>query len=381
MMFVERSVRCSAPVRPRRCTVSVSASPSRMDAAAPGWSRSSDPASRCSTRSARSAESRSHVSRNALPTEACRRSGRWPSTFRHLCTYQRCTTPREPNTSVTARRSPGAPSMTNNNVRSVGKPRVTMSLNRPVVTAVVSVAPSRRPSTCSGPRRRSPTRSPCSGPGTPCRPCRPPAGPVPPKAARETPEALRRQRHEPPRHRTARCPPLGHVRQHWVQRARVPPQRHPGRDRGQRVLVQRGGLPRPIRSSPAVLRQRRSAPPAAARRPDARRALPDCPRSHRATPSARPGGAPSGHTAGTGLRSSEALRRASADVTRRPREPSPTRRATVASAVYGRTPAGATGAASTCREMTAPGSRADDQRGPREITRRRGHRRRGRCAC
>ena len=48
MRFVVRSVRCKAPVRPRRCTVSVSSSPSRMDAAAPGWSRSSDPASRSS---------------------------------------------------------------------------------------------------------------------------------------------------------------------------------------------------------------------------------------------------------------------------------------------------------------------------------------------
>ena len=75
-MFVVRSVRCSAPVRPRRCTVSVSSSPSatggrasrrRIDAAAPGWSRSSDPASRASTRAARSAESRFHASRNALP--------------------------------------------------------------------------------------------------------------------------------------------------------------------------------------------------------------------------------------------------------------------------------------------------------------------------
>ena len=41
--------------------------------------------------------------------------------------------------------------MTNSNVRSVGRPRVTRSLNRPVVTAAVSVAPSRRPSTCFRP--------------------------------------------------------------------------------------------------------------------------------------------------------------------------------------------------------------------------------------
>ena len=41
--------------------------------------------------------------------------------------------------------------MTNSNVRSVGSPRVTRSLSRPVVTAAVSVAPSRRPSTCFRP--------------------------------------------------------------------------------------------------------------------------------------------------------------------------------------------------------------------------------------
>ncbi len=46
--------------------------------------------------------------------------------------------------------------MTNNNVRSVGKPRVTRSLNRPVVTAAVSVAPSRRPSTCFRPAASTP---------------------------------------------------------------------------------------------------------------------------------------------------------------------------------------------------------------------------------
>ena len=41
--------------------------------------------------------------------------------------------------------------MTNSNVRSVGSPRVTRSLSRPVVTAAVSEAPSRRPSTCFRP--------------------------------------------------------------------------------------------------------------------------------------------------------------------------------------------------------------------------------------
>ena len=42
MMFVVRSVRCSGPVRPKRSTVRVSSSPSRMDPAVPGCSSSSD---------------------------------------------------------------------------------------------------------------------------------------------------------------------------------------------------------------------------------------------------------------------------------------------------------------------------------------------------
>ena len=41
--------------------------------------------------------------------------------------------------------------MTNSNVGSVGRPRVTRSLSRPLATAAVSVAPSRSPSTCLQP--------------------------------------------------------------------------------------------------------------------------------------------------------------------------------------------------------------------------------------
>ena len=59
------------------------------------------------------------------------------------------------------------------------------------------------------------------------------------------------------------------------------PLQHP-RHRGQRVLVQRVACRGPFRSSPAGLRRRRSAPAAAAPRPAARRAPPDCPRSRRA---------------------------------------------------------------------------------------------------
>ena len=66
------------------------------------------------------------------------------------------------------------------------------------------------------------------------------------RPAKKRLEALCRQRHEPPRHRAARRRPLGHVGRHRVQRARVPARRHPGDDRGQRVLVQRVGGRRPL---------------------------------------------------------------------------------------------------------------------------------------
>ena len=58
-----------------------------MDAAAPGWSRSSEPANRFSIRAARSADSRSQTSRNALPTDACSRSGRWAEHVAQLVSF------------------------------------------------------------------------------------------------------------------------------------------------------------------------------------------------------------------------------------------------------------------------------------------------------
>ena len=69
---------------------------------------------------------------------------------------------------------------------------------------------------------------------------------LPQRPAEKRLQALCRQRHEPPRHRAARRRPLGHVGRHRVQRARVPARRHPGDDRGQRVLVQRVGGRRPL---------------------------------------------------------------------------------------------------------------------------------------
>ena len=192
--------------------------------------------------------------RPTLPTNhrhACAvtgsRSGRWPMTFLHLWTWQRCTTPREPKTSVMARRSPVAPSMTNSNVRSVGSPRVTRSLSRPVVTAAVSVAPSRRPSTCFRPCVSIPQRDHHAVvPEDLAVDADHPQVQLAQRPAEKRLEALFRQRHEPPQHGTARRRPLGHLGRYRVQRARVPARRHPGGDRGQCVLVQRVGGRRPL---------------------------------------------------------------------------------------------------------------------------------------
>ena len=118
MMFVVRNVRWSAPVRPRRCTVSVSSNPSRMDAAAPGCSRSSDLASRSSTRAARC--------RIQVPRIPQRLADRDVQPLGEMADDV------PPLMDLAAlhhgenrrRRSPAAPSMTSN-VRSVGSPRVT----------------------------------------------------------------------------------------------------------------------------------------------------------------------------------------------------------------------------------------------------------------
>ena len=51
-------------------------------------------------------EGKQAATRDLEKHPACSRSGRWPMTFLYLWTWQRCTTPREPKTSVMARRSP-----------------------------------------------------------------------------------------------------------------------------------------------------------------------------------------------------------------------------------------------------------------------------------
>ncbi|VBA34990.1 hypothetical protein LAUMK35_05838 [Mycobacterium pseudokansasii] len=57
MVLVERTVRARAGGTPRRSTVSVSSSPSRRDAAAPGWVRSNSVANACSAAWASNADS------------------------------------------------------------------------------------------------------------------------------------------------------------------------------------------------------------------------------------------------------------------------------------------------------------------------------------
>ena len=64
------------------------------------------------------------ASASARPTLACMSSGRCSSTFLRLCTWQRCTRALAPKTSVIARRSALAPSITHSRIRSAFKPAV-----------------------------------------------------------------------------------------------------------------------------------------------------------------------------------------------------------------------------------------------------------------
>ena len=225
-----------------------------MDAAAPGWSRSSEPANRFSTRAARSADSRSQASRNALPTEACSRSGRWPSTLRSLCTWHRCTTPREPNTSVMARRSPRR-AVDDEQQRPVRRQAARDQI------AEQAAGDDRR---LGGPFAQSqhvlaalrvdPQRDHhAMVPEDLAVDADHPQVQLAQRPAEKRPQALGRQRHEPPRHRAARRPPLRHLGRRRVQGARIPPRRDPGGDRGQRVLVQRVGGRRPSKARQRLL--------------------------------------------------------------------------------------------------------------------------------
>src|SRR5215210_501443 len=144
--FVEERVALSAPETPRRFTVSVSASPSRSDAAAPGCERSSSHA-RASRRSwAVSWSASAHAERNLRLTVGRSRSGRCSATLRSLCLTQRWTGVWTPSTSRTALRSALAPSSTQSTPWEVSRPRSTRSASSPVATAAVSAEPSQRPS-------------------------------------------------------------------------------------------------------------------------------------------------------------------------------------------------------------------------------------------
>ena len=139
-------------------------------AAAAGWSRSGDCGNRSHTRSARSAESRSEASREALLTEVVQPFREMAD---HVAEPVRLTAlhhTAKPKRALMARRSPGAPSMTNTNIRSVGRRGVTKSVSRPLATVAVSGAPfvqsqqalrrcnrSREPAACGGPGRILPS--------------------------------------------------------------------------------------------------------------------------------------------------------------------------------------------------------------------------------
>ena len=189
----------------------------------------------------RGPRSRSHASRSALSTDACSRSGRWPSTFRRLCTWQRCTTPREPKTSVMARRSPGAPSIEQQ--RTAGSAQVAQQAGRRPPSPWRLRASRAR---VSGPRRRS------SGVVPPCRQCRQVHLPQRPRPAGAVSTG-----------RTAAIPhcsrsPAQSPRRHRVQGARSGASTPPPRPRPA-CARPAGRSPPPIRSSPAAPRPRRSA--------------------------------------------------------------------------------------------------------------------------
>ena len=215
MMFVVRSVRCNAPVRPRRCTVSVSSSPSRMDAAAPGWSRSRDPASR----SSRIEASQRFADRGVS------RSGRWPElmgTLHHAARTEHVGDgPAQPRRVDDEQQRPvGRQAPRHQVAEQTGRDRSRLGGAFAQAQHVLpplgvdaqrdhhAVVPEHLAVDADHPQVQLAQR-----PGE------------------KRMQALGRQRHEPPRHRAARRRPLVHRGRHRVQRARVPPRRHPGGDR------------------------------------------------------------------------------------------------------------------------------------------------------
>ena len=150
------------------------------------------------------------------------------------------------------------------------------------MTAAVSVAPSPRPSTCFRPAVSIPNRNHhAMVPEDLAIDADHPQVQLAQRPAEKRLEALRRQRHEPPRNCAARRRPLRSRRPApgptCPRTGASTPRRRP------RPACARsaGRWPPPTGSSPAVPRRPRSAPGAAAPRPAARRASPDSPHSRR----------------------------------------------------------------------------------------------------
>ena len=133
--------------------MSVSSSPSRSDAAAPGpgWSDSRRRARLSSRRRARLGSPVAYAWLIALRTELRIRSGSDSVTLRFLWAWQRWSSARSPKTSSTALRNALAPSITTRMARLGLSPRSIRSASNALRAVVFSVAPSRSPSRCFSP--------------------------------------------------------------------------------------------------------------------------------------------------------------------------------------------------------------------------------------
>ena len=218
-----------------------------MEAAAPGCSRSSDLASRSSTRAARSAESRFHASRNALPTEACSRSGQMADDvppLMDLAALHHAARTEDVGNGPAQPRSAIYDEQQRPVRRQSARHQVAEQAGGDGSRFGGAFAQAQHvfPALCVDPQRDHHAVVPEDLAVDADHP----QVQLAQRPAKKRLEALCRQRHEPPRHGAARRRPLGHVGRHRVQRARVPARRYPGGDRGQRMLVQRVGGRRPL---------------------------------------------------------------------------------------------------------------------------------------
>ena len=120
-----------------------------------------------------------HLCNPEIPRSS--RSGKWPSTLRSLCTQQRRITAPEPQTSVTTRRSLRPPSITNSNVRSVGRAARHKAAEEAARDGRRLGGPFAQARHLPAALRADPRHHHrYIDPGRPCRRCGPPAGPARP---------------------------------------------------------------------------------------------------------------------------------------------------------------------------------------------------------